>query len=387
MPSGCRQAAIASAISAGGSLSEPSARGEIGGREHAVADRGKIARTAAAERKPRQARGRDRAPPAGASAYRRALPCRRQKLSTASSRRAICAGIGQRRRQPLRQQARAGGGHRAVDRIEQRAAPLARQCAHQFEIAARRLVDRHRRAGAFAQRRRQRRALADLRALDIGDAGRRGRQLQPRERAERFAGGDREEGRQPPLGGRAVEHVARERRHRRQRAPIGRKIRLAVQRIGHDDLAGLEPCDLGGERDAVAFGHAEFAGRDIDPGQREARFLACGGQPRARNSEQIIVASGIEQRVLGERAGRDQPHDIAPHHALRAALARLGRIFKLLAHRDAVAERDQSVQIFVGADRPATPHIGMSLPRYLPRLVSTMPSAREATSASSKNIS
>ena len=47
---------------------------------------------------------------------------------------------------------------------------------------------------------------------------------------------------------------------------------------------------------------------------------------------------------------RDEPHDVALHHALGAALARFGRILKLLAHRDAVAERDQPVQIFVGAD-------------------------------------
>ena len=77
--------------------------------------------------------------------------------------------IGQRRGEPLRQQPRARRRHRAVDGGEQRAAPLAGERAHQFEIAARRLVDRERRAGGLAQRRRQRRALADLRALDIGD--------------------------------------------------------------------------------------------------------------------------------------------------------------------------------------------------------------------------
>ncbi len=61
---------------------------------------------------------------------------------------------------------------------------------------------------AFAQRRRQRRAFADLRALDVGDAGRGGGQLQPRQRAEGFAGRHREERGQPPLGAGAIEHVA-----------------------------------------------------------------------------------------------------------------------------------------------------------------------------------
>ena len=79
------------------------------------------------------------------------------------------ARIGQRRGEPLRQQPRAGRRHGAVDGGEQRAAPLAGERADEFEIAARRLIDRERRAGRLAHRRRQRRALAELRALDIGD--------------------------------------------------------------------------------------------------------------------------------------------------------------------------------------------------------------------------
>ena len=47
--------------------------------------------------------------------------------------------------------------------------------------------------------------------------------------------------------------------------------------------------------------------------------------------------------------GGDEAHDVAPHHALGAALARFGRVLELLAHRDAMAERDQPVEIFVGA--------------------------------------
>ena len=62
------------------------------------------------------------------------------------------------------------------------------------------------------------------------------------------------------------------------------------------------------------------------------------------------------KRVFGERAGRHQPHHVAPHHALGAALARFRRILKLLADRDAVAERDQAVQIFVGAHHRHAAH-------------------------------
>ena len=70
-------------------------------------------------------------------------------------------------------------------------------------------------------------------------------------------------------------------------------------------------------------------------------------------AEQVIVAPGVEQGVFGQRAGRYQPHHVAPHDAFRAALLRLGRVLQLFADGDAVAERDQPVQIFVGADRPA----------------------------------
>ena len=104
---------------------------------------------------------------------------------------------------------------------------------------------------------------------------------------------------------------------------------------------------------AVAFGDAELAGRNVDPGEREAA-LVLRRAARARDREQVVVAPRVEQRVLGERAGRDEAHDVAAHHALAAALLGLGRVFDLLADRDAMAERDQAVQIFVGAmDRHA----------------------------------
>ena len=70
---------------------------------------------------------------------------------------------------------------------------------------------------------------------------------------------------------------------------------------------------------------------------------------RARQRQQIIVALGIEQRVLGERAGRHQPHHVAAHHALVAARPGRGGIFHLLAHRDAMTGCDQAMQIVLGA--------------------------------------
>ena len=94
----------------------------------------------------------------------------------------------------------------------------------EFEIAARRLVDRERRAGALARGRRQRRPFAELGALDIGHSGRSGGELEAGEGAERGRGGDAEERGEPPLGGSAIEHVAGERHHRGKRAQQRRQL-------------------------------------------------------------------------------------------------------------------------------------------------------------------
>src|SRR5262249_7187776 len=121
------------------------------------------------------------------------------------------------------------------------------------------------------------------------------------------------------------------------------------KRVGDDDLGGFEPGDLGGEAGAIAFGDTEFAGGDVDPGQRKSGIGAVLRGAGANHGEQVVVAPGVEQRVLGQRAGGHQADDVPPHDALAAALFRLGRVFELFADRDAVALRDQTVQVFVGA--------------------------------------
>jgi hypothetical protein len=69
--------------------------------------------------------------------------------------------------------------------------------------------------------------------------------------------------------------------------------------------------------------------------------------------------------------GRDEAHHVAAHHGLGAALAGFRRVLQLLADGDAEALADQPLQVLVGAvDRHAA-H-GMSSPRCLPRLVSTI---------------
>jgi hypothetical protein len=65
---------------------------------------------------------------------------------------------------------------------------------------------------------------------------------------------------------------------------------------------------------------------------------AASRPPAAARSRPDSWAARVEQRFLGDRAGRDQAHDLALHHRLAAALLRLGRVLDLLADRDAVAE-------------------------------------------------
>ncbi len=94
---------------------------------------------------------------------------------------------------------------------------------------------------------------------------------------------------------------------------------------------------------------------------------AAGGAARPRDRQQVVVGPGVEQGVFGQRARRHQPHHAAADHALVAALARLGRVLHLLADRDAVAERDQAMQIVLGALHRHAAHrdIGALVPAAL----------------------
>src|SRR5262249_36901205 len=145
------------------------------------------------------------------------------------------------------------------------------------------------------RRRRGQRLAGALRALEIGDAGGRRGQLETRERAECLRGRDREIGRKPPLRARAVEDVAGERRHRWQRAPERREFDVLVKRVGNENLAGLEPRDLGRERITRALGDTEFARRYVERGDGETARLLSGGAAGAGDGREIIVASRIEE--------------------------------------------------------------------------------------------
>ena len=171
------------AISCGGSSSSCKPRQRLIGGEDAVAQalRDRAGRRVRPTAAPARATCRARARSMLRISSRAALSA--TNAAIASSRRAIAAlsvsGAASRcasSREPA-------GGHGAVDGIEQRAAPFAGQRARQFEIGAGGGIDRHGGAGGFARRRRQRRAFADLGAVDIGDGGGGGGRFQPRHRA------------------------------------------------------------------------------------------------------------------------------------------------------------------------------------------------------------
>ena len=203
--------------------------------------------------------------------------------------------IGERRREPLRQKPRTRRGHSPVDGGKQRAAPFAGKRTDKLEIAACRLVDEQRRAGRLAHGRSERRPLAELGALNVGAAGGRCGELEPRQLAESLRAREAEIAGQPAFGRRALEHVSRERRHRRQRPQIRSKLAIPIERIGNDDLARFETRNFGGESGAVALGDAEFAGH----GDRLA--IAVAGQ-------ELLVGEGerterVQLDALGQLPG------------------------------------------------------------------------------------
>ncbi len=80
----------------------------------------------------------------------------------------------------------------AIDGREKAAGALAGERAREFEIEARRGINRHGLGGSAAARRHQRRALAQLRAVEIGDQRAECRHFRPREAAKGIERGDTE---------------------------------------------------------------------------------------------------------------------------------------------------------------------------------------------------
>ncbi len=129
---------------------------------------------------------------------------------------------------------------------------------------------------------------------------------------------------------------------------------VGEQPVGGDHLARRQAHDLAGEVGRRHLAHLELPGRDVERGERDHVRLAAAALGAIEHGGQIVARLGVEQAVLGQRAGRDEAHHVAAHDRLGAALPRLGRVLQLLAHGDAKALPDQPLQVFVGAvDRHA----------------------------------
>ena len=88
-----------------------------------------------------------------------------------------------------------------------------------------------------------------------------------------------------------------------------------------------------------------FLSRRIDPSLRRH----SPAYDYLRQRDEHIVAPGIKQRLLGQRAGRHVSHDVARHERLAPARLRLRRGFGLLGNGDAMARLDQPREIALRA--------------------------------------
>ena len=220
---------------------------KVRGSRNPIADRREVARTAATDHEPGQ-RARQVGRAFRRSRLSRRARDRRRSAPTASSRRAIAAGSvsGAASRCASSREPAAVTVRSIAASSEPRRSPDSVRISSRLARVAGSI--RQRRLRRLARRRRQRRPLAELGALDIGDAGRRRGQFEPRHRAERFGGRHREIAGEPPLRGAPSNTSRVQRRHRRQRAQVRGKLGIAVERIGDDDLARLELRDRGRKR-------------------------------------------------------------------------------------------------------------------------------------------
>ncbi|MNX53010.1 hypothetical protein D3C86_837000 [compost metagenome] len=116
--------------------------------------------------------------------------------------------------------------------------------------------------------------------------------------------------------------------------------------VGADDLCRRDAVQFGFELSGRALRDTELAAGQIQPGQPGARG-ACVAPDEHRG--QGAVRLGGQQRVVRERARRDDAHDTAFDRPLGR-----GRIADLFADRDGLAHGHQARQVlFHGVDRQA----------------------------------
>ena len=309
-----------------------------------VAHRGEVARTAAVEPEARQGAVEvgDLAQQIAQRAGEGRLDAPVERVETVGDHRELA----RRRRDPTLEQARAPRRHGAVDHREQRALPATIHRLGQFEVAAGGGGDLQQARDRVALRRAQQGQAAFLGDVEIVDQRTHRRQLGAFEAAEARQGLHAEQGAEPCLGPGAVEGGAAQ--HGGVDAEIAQhRAQLVLGGLGDQKLGRRKPRQLGADAGLTERHHVERPGRDIGPGQRPCvSNLAQSGKK--------VVPPGLEQGLLGERAGGDEPHHLALDHRFRAALLGLGGAFHLFADRDAKALADQRQKVALGGmDRHA----------------------------------
>ena len=261
--------------------------------------------------------------------------------------------VSQRIGEPLGEQASPCGGHSQVDCRQKRTIARPAQGPSELEVRAGRGIDFEARPPRAPRWSRERRPRLQLGALDIGERERGGGDLGASERAEAVKGFDAVKLANPPFGRRNVAAVARKRRRGNAHLTdnLGKRW-FFVHGLRSDDLARFKPRDLRGEARFVSLREGERTGRQIERGE------PVNVPPLARtqllDGDQKTRPAGLEQPLFGDCARRDQPHDVALDDRFRSPLFRRRGVFHLLANGDPMAERNQPVEVIVGAlDRHA----------------------------------
>ena len=305
----------------------------IGGAQR-VAQRGEVARTAAADAQAPE-RALDVAATGKQIAYRFARLVRgdeeRHHVEPHGNGCRVGRGSGEARRE----QTSAGRRSRAVHDVEKAAAATAVERPHELEIAPRRRVDGHHGAVRLAPQRCEARPLPLLGEIEIVDKGPGGGDLGAVEVAERVERGDAVDFAQAARRGGRVE--AHRRQHGRRTGPIG-KCRFVGQRLGSQQLPRRDLRQQGGERRGRRCGDREAAGRHVEP--RDAP-----GAVGPRYRRQMVVCARVEQAVFDESPRSDEADHVARNRALGAALARRRGVFRLLADRHLETGADEPLEI------------------------------------------
>ena len=288
-----------------------------------VAQRGEVARAAAAEHRRPSARSMSGQPARASRAASRAAAWATKK-ATMSSRAPMAAGSvngaasrAASSRPPPAVRVRSTASSRLPRRPPSRArisSRLRRVAASMAMVAP----SDWRRGGGQA------RLAPFLCDLEIVDERAGGGGLGARKGSERLQRRDAPGLAQAAFGGGGVEA------HRRQQGgglrPFG-EFTLLREGFGDEEFAGRDLREQRRERAGGRRGDGEGAGRQVEP--RRAPCAAGAG-----DGGEVVVGARVEKAVLYEGSRRHQAHDFARDDGFGAALAGLGGVFGLFADGD-----------------------------------------------------